>query len=151
MADDDRRGFAQSFDEADDVAREMQAGIGGDVVGLGRASVAPLVRRDHAITGFSDCCDLMAPGIPGLRKAMAEHDQRALPRFDIVHADAVGLDEPVLPLLAHAFSPLENGTRFRAGRMVPLSYRISSRRRWSRPSASGTASSCSRHLSSLSE
>ena len=41
---------------------------------------------------------LMPPGVPRLRKAMQEHDQRSGPGLDDVHADAVGIDGAVLQI-----------------------------------------------------
>ena len=61
-----------------------------------RLAVATLIRSHHVESRISECRQLMSPGIPAFRKAMAEDDQRPLALLDEVHLNAVGVDESVV-------------------------------------------------------
>ena len=67
--------------------------ISSGAVGL---AVAAHVGRHGVEAGLGQRAELVAPGVPGLREAVAEDDERALALLGHVHADAVGLDGRVL-------------------------------------------------------
>src|SRR5262249_25592926 len=52
--------------------------------------------------------DLVAPGVPAFRKAVAQQNKRALALLDDIQADAVGLDHP-LDRFAHVPRPAKTG------------------------------------------
>src|SRR5580704_10005485 len=56
-----------------------------------RLAHAAHVWRDHAPARGGESGDLVAPGEPQVREAMAQHHERACALFDVVHADAVHL------------------------------------------------------------
>jgi hypothetical protein len=51
--------------------------------------------------GLGQRWELMAPGIPALRKTVAEDDERAYAQLSDVYANAIGLDHTVLHLAHH--------------------------------------------------
>ena len=78
----------------------MQQRVFFDFGGSIGAAIAAHVRSDRVEAGFGQGPELMAPGIPGLREAVTEHDQRAFALLRHVHSNSVGLDRAV-PHLAH--------------------------------------------------
>ncbi len=58
-------------------------------------AVAALVGRDCAKAGVGQRAQLMAPRVPQLGKAVAEHDRVSRPGLNQMHPDAVGVDELV--------------------------------------------------------
>ncbi len=92
MAGDDCLLGAQSIEEADHVADQMEKGILIDRLRTIALPVPAHVGRHRMEPGRGERRELMAPGVPGFGKAVAEHDQRTLAGFDQVHPDAVGLD-----------------------------------------------------------
>jgi hypothetical protein len=51
--------------------------------------------------GLSQRRELMAPGIPALREAVTENDERAYTLLGYVHANTIRLDNAVLHLAHH--------------------------------------------------
>src|SRR5262249_24013670 len=89
-------------EHAHDVADEVQQRVRGDRLGPLSLAVATLIRRDGVIPRLGQRDELMSPRVPGLRKAVAEHDERPVARLGDVDANAVGLDGAVADLGAHA-------------------------------------------------
>ncbi len=80
MANDDGwRSGAQDIYSARNVACHTFHGVGFDGVGLVRAPVAPHVHGRRGKTGRGDGAHLMAPRIPGLRKAVDHQHKRPCP------------------------------------------------------------------------
>jgi hypothetical protein len=78
MPDDCKSLAAESGREADDVIGKGIEAIGGDPGGLVGQVAAALVRRDDPQPGFGKRRDLMSPAVPELRKAVQQHDHRAV-------------------------------------------------------------------------
>ena len=95
MADDHGSFDARSIEQADEISHQVQLGVRVDVVGHVGLAVAPLIGGDHVVPGRAERPELMAPRVPALGEAVAQHHGGAVdgPGFDDVHADAVGLDE----------------------------------------------------------
>jgi hypothetical protein len=72
---------AQRRSEADDVADEMEERIVLAAVRAVGLSVAAHVRRDGSIAGFHERLKLIAPGMPGLGKSVAEQHKRPFAGF----------------------------------------------------------------------
>ena len=96
MAGDDRRLGPQRVEHAHHVAHQMEQGVLVDGLWALGLAVAAHVGGDGAVAGLRQGVELVAPGIPGLREAVAEQHQRAAAFLGDVHADAVGLDQAVL-------------------------------------------------------
>ncbi len=96
-----RRGFfAQSIQQADHVADQMQQRVFFDFGGSIGAAITAHVGGDRVEAGFGQRLKLMAPGIPGLREAVTEQDQRTFALLGDVHSNPIGLDRAV-PHLVH--------------------------------------------------
>ena len=91
MPDDRGRALAKRVHESDDIAGEMKNAVSVDRLGAIGLAVAALVGGDDAEAGLRERRYLMAPRIPGFRKAVAQNDQRPLAGLDVVHPDTVGL------------------------------------------------------------
>ena len=96
VAGDHRRLDAEAVDQPDDIADEVQ-----DVVRLDRGGrvglpVAALVGRDDAKACRRERGNLMPPRVPRLGPSVAQHDQRTRALLDVMHPDAIGVDEFVL-------------------------------------------------------
>ncbi len=67
-------GAATGLGDFDDVGDEPVDGVIGGVgrIGPGTRRIAALVRRDGAKTGVGEGCELVGPGVAGLRKAVEE-------------------------------------------------------------------------------
>ena len=92
VADDDRFLRAIGVDQADNIGGGLVCVIGlygGGLVGL---AIAAHVWRDDSVSSGGDGGNLMPPGIPALRPAMDEHDQRPLPHLGDPQRDPVGFD-----------------------------------------------------------
>ncbi len=100
MAGDDRGGGVEDIEEADDVADEMELRVLIDRLGGIGLPVAALVGRNDVVARVGQRADLVAPRVPALRKAVAQHDERPVCRtgFGDVHVDPVGVDETVRDL-----------------------------------------------------
>ena len=68
---------AQRLDHAGDIADHVFHVIGLDGVRLVRAAIAAHIDGAGGEAGLGDRPDLVAPGIPALRKAVHHHHQRA--------------------------------------------------------------------------
>ena len=56
----------------DEVADDVEVGVGGDLRGCARATVSPQVRGDDPIASIGERAELLAPGEAELRKAVQE-------------------------------------------------------------------------------
>src|SRR5271165_4756107 len=90
----------------------MQQRVFLDLGGSIGAAIAAHVRSDRVEAGFGQGAELMAPRIPGLREAVAQHDQRALALLRNMHGNPVALDRAVRDL-AHGSLPSERARRRR--------------------------------------
>src|SRR5438093_1312432 len=61
-------------------------------------TVTALIRRDGAKPGVGQSMQLVAPGIPDLRKSVTQQYRKTAARLDDMHLDAVGVDLPVSEL-----------------------------------------------------
>ncbi|MNE09311.1 hypothetical protein D3C80_1019840 [compost metagenome] len=95
MADDDRGGFAQGLHQADDVTHRLAHVVGLDRSrAVGHAETSQ-VRSDHPIASSCQGRDLSSPHVPEVGESMQEDDQRPLAFLDVVHPDAVHINEVV--------------------------------------------------------
>lgn len=81
--------MAECVNEGDEVADDVEHGVGGHVgrgVGIAEASE---VGGDGAVAAVGEGEDLVAPRVPEFREAMEEEDYRALPLLGYVHVDAI--------------------------------------------------------------
>ena len=104
VADDDRLRRAQRVEHADHVADEMKQRVLIDGFRLACLAIAAHVGRDGAIAGLGERLQLMAPRIPGFRKAVAEEHDGSASRFGEMDRDPVCLDG-AMGDLGHAPSP----------------------------------------------
>ncbi len=103
MADNDGgRGF-ECIEQADEVADQMKDRVLIDRLGCVALAVTAHVGGNGAEARRGEGANLMAPGIPGLGKAVAEQHQRPFALFGDVEADAVALDHS-LGRFAHVLS-----------------------------------------------
>jgi hypothetical protein len=77
VPDDDRGLLTQGFHHGDVVLHQLEDPVSGRRLGLGGAAVAADVEGDRSVAGRGERGKLVAPGVPGLRKAVNEQDQRA--------------------------------------------------------------------------
>jgi len=84
---------AQSVDQPDQIARQLEDVVGLDLFGSISLPVTAHVGCDRTESCVAERSKLMTPRIPGLRKSMAENDQRSRATFHVMHANAVGLYE----------------------------------------------------------
>src|SRR3990167_5467724 len=96
MADNDRRIIAERIYEADDILADFDLIVGLDLARLVGLAITTHVRRDHMIAGLGDRIELVAPGIPGFRKAMQKQDKRTFPGFCNIEFDPVCSDPALL-------------------------------------------------------
>jgi ribosomal protein S13 len=90
---------AERVEQGDDVADDVEGGVGRDVGRRGGAAVAAEVRRHAAVAPRGQVRHLVAPRVPELREAVQEHHRgRAVAvgaGLRHVHRDAVRLHRPV--------------------------------------------------------
>lgn len=90
--------LAEDVEEGDEVADDVEDGVG-CVVGRGvGVAVATEVGCHAAVAVAGEGEDLVAPGVPELREAMEEEDRRRVgwPGLGDVHGDAIDGHRPVL-------------------------------------------------------
>jgi hypothetical protein len=104
VADDHRLRRAERVKHADHVADEMKQRVLIDGFRLAGLAIAAHIGRHRAITGTSERLQLMAPRIPGFRKAVAEEHDGSASRFGEMDRDPVCLDG-AMGDLGHAPSP----------------------------------------------
>ena len=88
-ADEHRLGRAQMIHQSDQIAHRVVAIIGG---GIGRRlglAHAAHVGHDHPPARGRDHRNLVPPGKPQMREAVAQDDERAIAFLHPVHPDAV--------------------------------------------------------------
>jgi hypothetical protein len=130
VADDHRLRRAERVKHADHVADEMKQRVLIDGFRLAGLAIAAHIGRHRAITGTSERLQLMAPRIPGFRKAVAEEHDGSASRFGEMDRDPVCLDgamgdlghapSPSIWLDLHAFDDTSNlRTPVASGRAAP--------------------------------
>ena len=98
VPDDDGLLLAERGDDADHVADEVEEGVLLDLLRTVGLPVAAHVRRDRPKARVGERLELMAPRVPGFRKAVAHQDERSFSRLGEMDADAVRLDRPMCDL-----------------------------------------------------
>src|SRR5919108_1910505 len=98
VADDGRPLLPQGMHEPHDISRQLEDVIGLDGLGPVGMAIATLVRCHHAVPRRRQRRQLVPPGVPTLREAMAQDDQRALALLGDMHPDPVCCDEAVVHL-----------------------------------------------------
>ena len=91
VTNQDRRLLSHGVDQSDDVSGQMMDVVVFDRARLVRFSIAAHVGGDDVIAGSRERRDLVTPGIPGLREAVDEDDERPLPHLRDAQLDPVGL------------------------------------------------------------
>ena len=83
---------AERIEQSHHVADEMEQSVLVDRLGPIRLAVAAHVRCNGAESGRRQRSELMAPGIPGFRKAVAQNHERPVALLGNVQLNAVRLD-----------------------------------------------------------
>src|SRR6516165_10111648 len=83
----------------------MEQGVLVDRFGPIGLAIAAHVRRHCPESGLGQCDELMPPGVPKLRKPVAQQDERTGTRFGHMHPDAVRLDGAVRHFGRHGAPP----------------------------------------------
>jgi hypothetical protein len=99
MADDHGGLSAERVEQAHHVADQVEDGVLVDRLRPIALAVAAHVGRDRMEARGGKRAELMAPGIPGFGKAVAQENQRSLALFGDVEANAVGLDHALRYLI----------------------------------------------------
>ena len=102
MADDDCRRDLERIEQTHHVTDQMEDRILIDPLGCVALAIAAHVRRNRVEARRGQRIDLVTPGIPGFRKAVAHQHQGPFALFGDVEADAVALDDS-LRWFAHVF------------------------------------------------
>jgi len=84
MADNESCGRFQRVEQARQVADQMEDGILIDRLGGVALAIAAHVQRDGVEAGGGERVDLVAPGIPGFRKAVAHQHEGPLALLDYI-------------------------------------------------------------------
>src|ERR1700722_11263028 len=113
VADQNCLPLAETFDKPRDVGAQLLDRIGLDRGWLVAAAIATDIRRGDAIARFSKGRDLMPPGVPALRPAVHQNDQRSLSREGHPQPNAVGLNRGKFRLYGHDVSSGVRGGRAR--------------------------------------
>ena len=79
VADDDAFVDAERVEHPDDVGDDLPLGVSLDGLGAIGFAIAALVGRDGAKSCVGERANLMTPGIPEFREAMAHHHGKTLP------------------------------------------------------------------------
>ena len=85
----------ERVEQSDEVTDEMEDGVLIDRLGPVALAVTAHVRGNGMEARLSQCNDLVTPGVPAFRKAVAQQNKRALALLNDIQADAVGLDDPL--------------------------------------------------------
>jgi hypothetical protein len=96
MPDDHGGVFVESVEESHYVADKMKERVLFDLSGTIALAVTSHVGGNGMEAGIRECPQLVAPGVPRLRKPMAKHNEWATPLLGDVHANTVCLDDAVL-------------------------------------------------------
>ena len=105
MADDDRSLLTQRIQQPDHVAGQVEHCVLIDRLRCVGLPVATHIGRHRVVAGLRQCAKLMAPGVPRLRKAVAQQDQGSTADLGNVHPDAVGLDRAMRHFAHHRRHP----------------------------------------------
>jgi hypothetical protein len=92
VAGDDRLLGAERIEQPDHVADQVEERVLVDRLRPVGPAVTAHVGGHGMEPRLGECRELMAPGIPGFGKAVAQEDERPRTGFGEVHADAIGLD-----------------------------------------------------------
>src|SRR5262245_11069030 len=101
MAGDHGRLGSESVEQADHVANEVQEGVLVNRVGAVALAIATHVRRHSMETSRGQRWELVAPGIPALRKTMTEDNEWTHPLLSDVDTHTIRLDHAMLYLAHH--------------------------------------------------
>jgi len=96
MPDDHGGVFVESVEESHYVADKMKERVLVDLSGTIALAVTSHVGRNGVEAGLGERRQLVAPGVPRLRKTMAKHNKWATPLLGDVHANTVGLGDAML-------------------------------------------------------
>ena len=114
VAGDDRLVLTERVHQRDDVAGQVQDGVLADAgvrpARCAGAAVAALIRSHRVIASGGERGELMPPGVPALREAVQQQDERTLPRLGDVHVQAAGL-HVTMGNLGHVRGRLGHGRR----------------------------------------
>jgi hypothetical protein len=110
MADDNSGFHSERVYQADDIAGQLKYVVCLQRLRPIRLAITTHIRRDHSIPGVRQWTKLMPPSIPGLRKSMQKHNQRAIAYIGVMHSDSVGHDELMADLAFKHASPEDNGS-----------------------------------------
>ncbi len=105
MTDDDRRRRAERVEDADHVADEVEERVLIDGVWLVALAIAAQVWGDGAKARRGERGELMSPGTPGFREAVAEEDERPDPGLGEMDGDPVRLHHAMGDVEHEIFSP----------------------------------------------
>ena len=89
MADDGGAIRAQRLDQALHIPCQEVQPVLARALGLVGEVIAPQVRRHDPVPRFGQRRQLVAPGIPVLRKSVQQHDQRALAILHVMQSHAI--------------------------------------------------------------
>lgn len=103
MPDDDSVLRLERVEHADEIADHVEDGVLIDRFGPVALAVAAHVGRDRVVAGRRQRLELVAPGVPAFRKAVAEQNHWTLAPLGDIEVDAVDLDRP-LRRLAHVIA-----------------------------------------------
>lgn len=103
MPDDDGVLRLEGVEHADEIADHVEDRVLIDRFGPVTLPIAAHVGCDRVVAGRRQRLELVAPGVPAFRKAVAEQHHRPLALLGDVEADAVRLDPP-LRRLAHVIA-----------------------------------------------
>ena len=95
MADDDGRRRLQPVQQPHKIPYQVEDRVLIYRLGPVALAIAAHVRGNDVEARLRQRIDLVAPGVPAFRKAMAQQNKRALALLDDIQADAVGLDDPL--------------------------------------------------------
>ena len=92
MTDDNSLRGIERVKHADHIAHKVKEAVLIDVLRLTRLAIAAHIGRDRVEARLGQRFQLMAPRIPGFRKAVAEEHQGPASGFGQMNGDAIRLD-----------------------------------------------------------
>ncbi len=93
VADKNRLLFTEHVEHAHQVSDEVQQRIRFDSIGLVGLAVSSQVEGDDVVASFGQRGELVPPGIPKLREAVAEKHEGAGSLLGDVYTQAIGVDK----------------------------------------------------------
>jgi hypothetical protein len=92
MTNNDRFLDAQGIQQTHYVANQVEKGVLINCHWTFRLAIATHIRRHGAKPSFSKHRELMTPGVPCLREAVTEENNRSFSLFGHMNADSIGLN-----------------------------------------------------------